>query len=1168
MSHAKYSRRDIPKELQRLIDHTDEGIAQLYRVARRSRNGSTQPRYLPHTRAASSGRSVRRHQEAARKSRLRQGREGFYDRGASPDRFHSFSTMDSEDVEDEDGQTSPSFLSSRTTSTDAMDTSGKRHHTAQIAAKLSPLPPSSSSAPLEPRQRSATRRPTPSSPMHDYSATRDSPRRPQRYPYVSSAASSPHRPLGGSPGSPLHSSALSGSRLSVSPLPQAPTRRPPWVQRGVSPAASTEADDPRDGSGHHLYHSQRSTCHPHVAAQQSTQRPGEEAGPSARHRALTFTATSTNTTKTSSHSWDGAEATAVDATGRRRDPAKSAAAAAMLSTFGRRWGGVFEEMLAGEGPGHSQSHKPAQDQKPAASHVTAASPAMTETAGPLSTASIAAPTAQPSPPLTSPPSSTLQLVSAPSSEWSPNRLLLEQLQRELRTKDDLSAQERLSHAREIAELRQTITVERAAAVKEVTADMAGSYALKQRMMQETLDAERQRHAELEARLEKAMQDEAEAKARLREAEVTTHQLRKDSATSAEASSVQIQQVARLEQEKAQLASTLRQMESDEKIWRAKEVDWRAREQQLRDEVASVEEQLRQQGDDAQAALSRVEAEFMTTSQSYQTLITGASQRMTYLEKCHNKYKVLKETHALLRREHAQLEETWEQRGRDQEAELTAARAEARELREHLQQRDSASRQALASHDELVKELKHRIDLQEDKAKEQTLTLQQNLETAHRTIEVLRSQLDGLRQDVVEGQRHHEQVQSQLAQARLQWDQERENLQRSTATYKSRSEDTIAQLKRQIKEKDAKLQTLAASSTEPLQRLRQQLDDERGRRARLEEQFRTYKKKAKEAEEQAAAEMRMEQLRVSGLATPGAGRMRAPTATPSPVGGPSRGLTATTSSHRSASSRPRSSRDAPMSRHSQSHFITSPPQVQTTAVGATPQPVSRWSGGVPATFFPAAVSVPEVGTASERNPRTHAAPHRVTPPADASITPSGTVGLLSDISRTSACSSGFDDDLGTATAVAAAAVARTGEPVVATWGASSHAVPHSTHLLSGAAVERPPLPSPAEETALIGGSGEQPRNGSTPAFHSDPLVAELYGDPVVQAHEHRMTTFHASASEVLRKIAGSREEFLSQCATIVRKTAAQRPKMQPIRRGRARLPENGSDASSCTDSGAD
>ncbi|CCW59815.1 unnamed protein product [Phytomonas sp. EM1] len=41
------------------------------------------------------------------------------------------------------------------------------------------------------------------------------------------------------------------------------------------------------------------------------------------------------------------------------------------------------------------------------------------------------------------------------------------------------------------------------------------------------------------------------------------------------------------------------------------------------------------------------------------------------------------------------------------------------------------------------------------------------------------------------------------------------------------------------------------------------------------------------------------------------------------------------------------------------------------------------------------------------------------------------------------------------------------------------------------------------------------------------------------HERRMQEFHTSAAEIFKKITSSREEFLAQCTSIVRQTAAMR-----------------------------
>ena len=84
------------------------------------------------------------------------------------------------------------------------------------------------------------------------------------------------------------------------------------------------------------------------------------------------------------------------------------------------------------------------------------------------------------------------------------------------------------------------------------------------------------------------------------------------------------------------------------------------------------------------------------------------------------------------------------------------------------------------------------------------------------------------------------------------------------TTRSQSNETIAALKRQLSEKDKKLEQLVAASGE-VQKWRKQLEEERGKRAAVEEQLSSLRHKAREAEESSMLEVRKEQLRQSTAA---------------------------------------------------------------------------------------------------------------------------------------------------------------------------------------------------------------------------------------------------------------------------------------------------------------
>ncbi|CAJ1023413.1 hypothetical protein, conserved [Leishmania lindenbergi] len=954
----------------------------------------------------------------------------------------------------------------------------------------------------------------------------------------------------------------------------------------------------------------------HMAAQQSTQRPTASSAVRRRRspsQQLSGTPVSDPATPLfmspgSAQSRSRDESCLHTRSGLRKT--RDTAPAGMLSQFGRRWKNIFKELLIDPPPPAPSWAMSSPPQRATAAATGASHPRNMPVSSSFSSSSCTTVSMGegraheegaaergslpqlreliPHPKrVHAPPSCTAaDLVtvapavlphSATSATAFADARVAEQLRAELQAREEAMLQLRMDHAQALAELRQSLTHERASAAKQTADELATSFSIKEQLLQSSLQTERERLMEAEEQLRLARREAAQRKM---DHEDSAHALEVLQGKYAALASSQSEHAAQVVQWRAlaeKAAAEVAEHESLVKVWKAREVDWQAREAQLQQLARTAEERREQQEASAQTALAQVEAEFTQTSQSYQDLLAEATKRMSYLEKNHRKYKLLKEAHTVLKGEYEQLVNSSMHRAQQLEAERASLHAEAQELRQQLLQRDSATQQEATSHQEMLSDYKRRLELQEASAAEQVKTLQQHIDTANHTIELLRSQMESLKQDVLEEQAQHQQTQMKAAQTELQWKERQHEHQRSAAAYKVRSEDTIAQLKRQLREKDTKMQALAASAAEPLQRLRQQLDDERGRRARLEEQFRAYKKKAKEAEEQAVSEMRREQLRTA-LLTPitstGSPHLRfahSATATPSPssssvpcssganaisgvgkVGLESaarldepahpavlvsarvardvqregrlthpaslRGATAPASSvlAKAHVAHSREGDAADRRRATAGHSQVTP---LTGATRFTSEESGRLARLAPSAAAPSPSSRRTTQVCGEDEGERHDAQvRRTSSPGTAvaatdvsAISPSATVESLSGISRTSPCTStlmaGEDDAVG----------------VVGTVKSSSAQVVESTPSLQ---------PHPANSTLHTNTAAAR-----VPAAVDDAMATCVYTDPGVQAHEYRMSSFHTSASEVLRRISGSREEFLAQCAAIVKSTAA-------------------------------
>ena len=1339
---SMYNKDDIPRELQRLIDHTDRGIEQLYRLAG--------------TNSTLMGRDGRRDRgwSSARTHAWRD----LYDCAPAqmspssslpPHRRHhanikqqaaSFPTDESGSGEEEEAEEEEPY-DSDAGERRARDETHKREVSQRARGsryssrqRTTGRTRASMGHPLHSSQQQLKQRANDTDDVPPHTTVAFTPNRTLNYSsgtLFSSPASLKKPPYTPQPDLPSPSSFLSFSQPNLSN--NSGLRQPPWRQRQqqhqqedsrLREAARIKGDVSMEGEDDHYPPARsaaerakttesplstsswpandRAAYRAHLAAQQSTQKPdavSSVAAAAARrerrtHRSLLLADDEEEREASASHP----ELTTLDEalshrhTSGLHETSSASASAGMLSRFGRRWGAVFEEMLAAPPPppslatrssskkagepaatatqpapssSSSTSHdnEAVEDKKrPYSNQNEASHTAALPTSGSLQSAAEAlAARHRTSPHASARPSADTSGVLVPAAASSPalptvhadinassassraalsatattDARLIENLRTELRARDEATLQLRIDHAREMAELRQSFTLERATAAKHTADELATTYGIQQQLLQSSLQTERERVAEAEEQLRLTRREAAQRKLDCEDATHALTTLQKKYATLASAQQELVAQLTqcRTQAEKATAAS--RQLEAQEKVWRAKEVDWQAREGQLQQRVDAAEERLRQQEASAQDALAQVEAEFTQTSQSYQDLLAEATKRMSYLEKSHRKYKVLKESHNLLKSEHAELVESTVQRARRHESEVASLRAEVQELRQQLHQRDAASQEASESYQETLRDYKRRLELQEATAAERAKTLQQHVDTANHTIELLRTQLEGARQELVEEQSRGQQQQMEAAQAELQAKEALAEQQRSAAAYKVRSEEVIAQQRRQLREKDAKMQALAAGAAEPVQRLREQLDDERGRRARLEEQLKTYKRKAKEAEEHAAAEIRREQLRNALLLTP-ATTAQASASMPQRL---LRSATATPSAHSSSTPRPslsvgvagvggwnssgggggaaasgvasrattaavvrgttpQAGRDLSRRQHARQRQLQPPSERddvrtshrRTTAANAAVEGVQVDAPRSTTSFTPPPPPPPATCSQQERLAKPLKEPARTRHGKDedaaavdvadlSAVLPNATVQSLSGISRSSPCTSTLLGEADLERATVTAVDVRSSQPSSSrpmkrnddavdeeeesesddeemydaaaygvTWYAQDGQRRDYTDKEDMDAGNKK-----ADCTAACHSDVQATASvSSSPARQDDTAVAsmtvttatasaptQVYVDAGLQEHEERMKTFHASALEVMRRFAGSRQEALARCADLVKQTAAER-----------------------------
>lgn len=252
---------------------------------------------------------------------------------------------------------------------------------------------------------------------------------------------------------------------------------------------------------------------------------------------------------------------------------------------------------------------------------------------------------------------------------------------------------------------------------------------------------------------------------------------------------------------------------------------------------------------ARSEMRNLDQEFTTTIASYKELLEEASKKMDSLKRIARRHKTLKKTMETK-------EQEWkEEKEKELEEERKKWQERVHEMAEAHATAAAAAATSVATHQSQVEQLEQHVAHHE-----QELTMARAREQeAVKQAQALREDVELLQHKLEEQEKSFRDATTAAAAKEIEW---QAALTEKTAELHAKqriADDTITALKRQLKEKDQKLCLLAASSNEPIQRLRGQLEEERKRRVQVEGQLSSLRRRAKEAEEKAAREMRKELL---------------------------------------------------------------------------------------------------------------------------------------------------------------------------------------------------------------------------------------------------------------------------------------------------------------------
>ncbi|CCD12446.1 unnamed protein product [Trypanosoma congolense IL3000] len=449
---------------------------------------------------------------------------------------------------------------------------------------------------------------------------------------------------------------------------------------------------------------------------------------------------------------------------------------------------------------------------------------------------------------------------------------VELLQRQLKEKDRLHNEEmtqlRAEHRMELSRVRRAALDARQKTFDEVTSQLQSSSDVKMKLMQAEIESERKRGDATQKMLEEERVVVNRLRGELEDATSNAKALQKDVNIKAK---LLTKLRENLENTQRELADCKEEIEKLCK--KASEITRReklavSREKENQALVKEFEQRLEEQQKRSREEVGRLQDELRSMAEGYEKLINETSERLTALGKFEQKYRALKEQHRGEKKQYKEVSsETAALKAENKELErkLEGFQSELDTLRVQIARKEHEMREEKAKHSQVVDGIVQKLEEQQEAASREMTDLRKDARSFEERSARLQRTVESLERQLQEEQEHSKKLLLKLEESSRRHQEELAASRQSASSYQKQTEEIMSSLKRQLREKDAKLEVLAATASEPLQRLRKQLEDERSKRAHLEEQFNRYKHKAKLAQEAALREIRREQQRGSPAA---------------------------------------------------------------------------------------------------------------------------------------------------------------------------------------------------------------------------------------------------------------------------------------------------------------
>jgi len=421
---------------------------------------------------------------------------------------------------------------------------------------------------------------------------------------------------------------------------------------------------------------------------------------------------------------------------------------------------------------------------------------------------------------------------------------------------------RLDHAREVNRVRDEMIAQRQQAVEDATERMLASFAVKQQLLhsetenyKSLLDSANHRAAELEKKVFVLVSDYAASQHHVQALQRDIEEKKRHASLSA-----------------TDLDSLKKDLTRAEEAAHSREAEvrsCRSREATLQNELKTTQatldqfrEALREQEALAKKNLQTVSDDFDSANRMYQDLLTKATTRLERYEKLKVRQQELKEQLSAKEKAlHLQVTAT-EAAERRLLEEATRTDAERQSLRDELHRKEHELREERALGRIAIEDCNETARARREEGEMRVAELSRENAKLQKTLDKLTNEAQVTAGSVKHLQEQNVKQSTELARVQREMAEKTAKFRDALGETRSSADEAIASLNRQLDEKDKKLQAIVAANVEDgtLRKLRKQLEDERSRRAALEEQLAQMRQKAKEAEEHAMLEVRREQLR--------------------------------------------------------------------------------------------------------------------------------------------------------------------------------------------------------------------------------------------------------------------------------------------------------------------